>query len=1181
MALCGETLARRPRAHTPSAGRGGGAQHGPPAPPKIPEATARGKRKAPSHRGGAAPSTATDTKKRGAKPTLSAARAVPMREAAALLLPHVRSHLQASAPLLWAELQALAQHMPPASHPTRAGRDGPHTAGAERYLQKAIALVQAPLDLRRREAWSDGSTSAHQQPLYVDVLVLTFIDLCARGPHATTAAATESLYSALRIALPRVLASSAAVIEARKADGGRYAAPVPSWCSEALSALLSVLFALRDRTRAGGDTAPLALLQAPAAAVVSTLSAILEADRAHLALPENPVFHSQTVQRHVDRFLQAHRGTFQSLPTHDVSGSLYSVMASEGCVSHMMWLLHAAQHVLAAFETPTGAAAGEAPSAPPLPEDPSGALSRLLKQHVVALEALWHAATPFAQQRHAADRLLHHRTCHAVLNIKLAHYAEERSAMCAVMQRREATGTEGMWPVVRQVRLTSTTPLWCYAPAKASGVIQRLRQMASVFHRTVSQTDGFHAALHRSPAGCPPAEVLRYWVPLHCIWIRTALAVELDLSFSVAHALGEQLCAPSRLDVATERDTEEPTSSGAGGSGLAVGAARAQWQQIAADTVALRVLLAELTSEAFSVYVGRELVADGAVVAAEGRPRPTTLFLQMVRTLWFPLARRHYLAAAHRQRLPCYREADTRRLMEAFLSVFLLQRSISPPFEVFLAEREGAEGSPSSETGAALKRYVPVCGTTLSQAMEVSFFLGYFVTYLHRTTTSDVLFSHAAVESYLKEMFYFLDVNTAKQLWHLRREKKLFFFTGEQRHHQLTEDEALQRRLAMSTLVTVHAHVTYASVLWMPLYQLQELFFLLLQFPQLFFGPSRTLLDTTSAGAAAAADGEGDEADAFAWSMASDPAAAAAPAGSSQKVQGAPVRARRRVHGYLVLRLYVISNVLRTLGELALSRELAALAHTPQDRAAAGSLSASIERLLAYEPPAARQRRHSQSRPWAAAQARILHTECSRLPAEVEGIPSVSGGYVRVLQRVETTARSALDHGLLFDVSRWYGEESRQQRRRVSADGVTSEADGGPAAAAGALSAADESVPQTLEGEHRPVQPLPSVVTLQVSRVDGAMQLGFVMDSATCCIRSVQAALELASAGPTEPSDAVPLTAVRSPFAAAAGAAGVADPQRLVGYTVAAVNGVAVRDGGDVVRLLKHSLSFRLELRGP
>lgn len=393
-----------------------------------------------------------------------------------------------------------------------------------------------------------------------------------------------------------------------------------------------------------------------------------------------------------------------------------------------------------------------------------------------------------------------------------------------------------------------------------------------------------------------------------------------------------------------------------------------------------------------------------------------------------------------------------------------------------------------------------------------------------------VVATTSAIQDYAHEVLLTLEHSTAKQLWHLRcggrgmtrshtssttpphhlqEDEKdgvdsstsssststsdtahsvLFHFTGEDRHHVYLQDPALRRRHAQSVLSVVHAHVMHPSLLWAPLWLVQELFIVL--------DYCKTALRVKPVKAeegrqAAHTDYEAMEEE------------------NNEEEEVLPVVVVGKYqsnlslfHGYLVLRMYVISNVLRTLrrawvDRLCSSQEAILRSPSPtrggEDILASTKLP-SIERKLqalwrleAMEPERERvesplvgdtHRQPSSSstgssspsrrpRTWAMEMVKDLLLQGSSssssfsaaasttesptalpsalslrsLAARVEGLYDDAWGAIRSIQRLEKTIQMAAKRRLLFHVlhdrqQRWRTVEEeewrRSQRRPVS-----------------------------------------------------------------------------------------------------------------------------------------------------
>ncbi|RNF04777.1 hypothetical protein TraAM80_04901 [Trypanosoma rangeli] len=473
-------------------------------------------------------------------------------------------------------------------------------------------------------------------------------------------------------------------------------------------------------------------------------------------------------------------------------------------------------------------------------------------------------------------------------------------------------------------------------------------------------------------------------------------------------------------------------------------------------------------------------------------------FMRGISTSFFPLLRRHYIDSAGTA------------VLTSSLHCFLALKQLSDVMD-----------GDGEERRRGVKSAFRVCGVSLSQATEVAFFLSLYRRD-HQALLGDGLggsvdtIDGSVVSSYVKEVLFALDHNTAKQLWHLRSKKVLRCFTGMSCADELV-DERQQRRQAQSILSVVHAHVVHPSFLWMPLFQLQEMVFVLSQNRELTNG-LQSHLKSSGAG-----DAE---------------VSAIVRVGSV----GGTLRHFGRALGYFVLRLYVVTNVLRCYRD-GLRREQN-LARLP----------------LAGSSPAVKKRHV-----WAQNMALTLHKRCPGLAAEVEGLDPTRRTHCkranrRILARLEATCLLAVRHSLLFHV--------KKQRKKWRAEKAMHRLmDGGAAVADGSVRACAQAERATQL----------DTLTIHAKRANATAPLGFSLYGERPSIRRL-AVSDYRDDSEDNPTDK---NVNDTPFSEALRAAGVVEPCCVVGWRILQVDGADVTSSSDVIALLKGKHAFSMTLAPP
>lgn len=344
------------------------------------------------------------------------------------------------------------------------------------------------------------------------------------------------------------------------------------------------------------------------------------------------------------------------------------------------------------------------------------------------------------------------------------------------------------------------------------------------------------------------------------------------------------------------------------------------------------------------------------------------------------LLRRHYLFDAQEQScLLGFPEAS-----RYSSQIFILWNG------TFIRQREANQLLSSGAAKTRMGRFIfSACGTHLWLALEVAFFLSVMLQRWPQCVSAaqSTITTHQ-IHTYVKEAFMTLEHATSKQLWHLRSTNALFYFTGETKDRQYVTG-AVRERHAQSILSVVHAHVTHPSFLWMPLQQVEELFFVFTFFRDLFmtFAPPPTV-EVVESGL-----GQRQE---------------LPPPQRRLSSVGAHETDFSLFHEYLMRRLFVVSNVLRELRRRWVERE-----------DCKESVRGALLQLATLEPDGEPARR--EKRQWAKQTAADLMTrEAERRAAEVEWAvftkPHAPWGFVACLKRVEHTIQNASLSRLLYTV---------------------------------------------------------------------------------------------------------------------------------------------------------------------
>ncbi|RNF25099.1 uncharacterized protein Tco025E_02332 [Trypanosoma conorhini] len=575
----------------------------------------------------------------------------------------------------------------------------------------------------------------------------------------------------------------------------------------------------------------------------------------------------------------------------------------------------------------------------------------------------------------------------------------------------------------------------------------------------------------------------------HAVLCRTVLEMEVEIYFAACKKTGRELTIPTDI------------SRAGVGARRAGAAADVQWEAVLQAASSLRVAVSSLVHTYLRMYASHDTSAVTQVYEEKGDVSfiecSVYRFVRGISTSFFPLLRRHYIDSAGTA------------VLTSSLHCFLALKQVSD-----LMDGDG------EERRRGVKSAFRVCGVSLSQATEVAFFLS-----LYRRDHQSLLggglggsvdaIDGSVVSSYVKEVLFALDHNTAKQLWHLRSKKVLRCFTGMSCAGELA-DERQERRQAQSILSVVHAHVLHPSFLWMPLFQLQEMVFVLCQNRELTEGLQQRLKSSDADDAAASA---------------------LVRVGSV----GGTLRHFGRALGYVALRLYVVTNVLRCYRD-GLRRE-----ERPA-RLPSGEASSPAK----------------QQRVWARNMARTLHKSFPGLAAEVEGLDRTRRTHLKranhcILARLEATCLLAVRHSLLFHV--------KKQRRRRSAKKTMQRLMDADAATDGSVGAATQS-----EGAA-----VVDTLTIHAKRSSATTPLGFSLYGERPAIRRLSGLDH--RAGPDDGSTGK--NANDTPFSVALRAAGVGEPCSVVGWRVVQIDGTEVTNSRDVVALLRGKHVFSMTLAPP
>lgn len=793
-----------------------------------------------------------------------------------------------------------------------------------------------------------------------------------------------------------------------------------------------------------------------------------------------------------------------------------------------------------------------------------GGGEKLLSLAIKMEKMLVRLTLPDGKNNQAPNRvqMLLHRTAHTSLNVRLAHLSEcQRGKISTTHTQLWFPQRQGEAEVVGEKGETRT---------RTSTVILFWNYTLSCLIRLLD--DVVTMCLTRGGASCATASCSSSWRRGLARLTRLCCNVEVELSFQLYHTLGlAPVTSVDALQVFIKADEFQQTKS------PRTSPYQTSLLPLLLRCVELRSACCALAHDAVVFWTATGLSAASSFPSSShsfprGLERARELvweeYLSKFHNTFNAMLRRHFLFYAQEVQAlyPCgnaVRNAfhkASESLCRHWLRVFLRWRDAAGGrTEV---EKDGkptikrpdkkAVQHPGDKTS-----YFTACGVSLSQAMEVSFLMVACVQrwpQLLLPTGSEGGLPKEA-ESYIQEVFLTLEHSTAKQLWHLRSKGVMFYFTGEDRGHAYLRDANLRQRQAQSILCVVFAHVRHPSLLWMPLSQLQEMISILACFPSIIFcqegEKSDTLMDEVT-GQWMEQTGSGGAMDRHAITT--------------------PLRryVRRKVvvgdlqtdfsllHGYLMRRLFVISNVLREwrrrwmtalpAKKMARTRKggggaLPAVSYTPEEEE---QIMSALKRLESLEPEGERQR--GRRREWA---TETVQDICSGdggclycMGAEMEGVRETVWGAIKSFRRLERTIQMAAECQLLFTVVR------QKEYTDSSQSGFRSK---------GSLLPSVQPEPVTAEGLSS------SSMILQLHREHPDQSWGFTLRGNDATVVGVDAEEE-------EGEGEV------SPFARAAALCGVDRPDELIGFRVVAVDDTTVRDAMSVAAAVKGKETFRLRI---
>ncbi|ORC88288.1 uncharacterized protein TM35_000171600 [Trypanosoma theileri] len=664
---------------------------------------------------------------------------------------------------------------------------------------------------------------------------------------------------------------------------------------------------------------------------------------------------------------------------------------------------------------------------------------------------------------------------------RIAPPLERRSSDCVMTHRTVHASLN-----IRYARCQSEEPdsganlLIAPTPAKAIFLLEWLRRATEKF--TLWQLD----------RGSAPASMA---VP-YAVLCRTVLGMEVEVYFLACRQSGRTWTIPLDLDGSdSHTNIRDGDRNGDNSDGDPLG-----WKSVLAAAAAVRVAAGGLVD----AYV--------RALAAHGGP-PAARFRDAVAGALLPLPRRHFLDAGGAALLP--------RALRALVALAHATAQTDPP-------------DPRR-----------ICGVPLPNAIDIAFFLTLLQNRRHTSTVgvgpaeeaaaSEI--DDTAVRAYVRDVLQALDHNTAKQLWHLRATKVQKCFTGTDVNSE-TSDERRQRRQAQSVLSVVHAHVMHPSFLWMPLQQLQEVVFMLAQ--------NRELIEETQARLKSTqVETSGPLITPLAGNGGSDDDRTDGDAAYSQILSKDDVpRHFERALGYLSLRLFVVSNVLRYYSHVLKRQERPARSPLEESK----SESTRRERRL-----------------WAKSMSITLRDNYPGMAAEVEGLfPSKikhrKRGNLRVLARMQTTIQMAVRHSLLFHVKK---RRKLRRLKRVNQGKIAADCNIGESAMENSALCKNElpSIPQESEKT--------TVIIIHLQRTEANTPLGFSLYGDRALIRRITS---------TEKENYTRTRASDTPFASALQVAGVVDPSTVVGWRILQVDGHDVQNSKNVIALVRGKCEFTMVL---
>ncbi|EAN80453.1 hypothetical protein, conserved [Trypanosoma brucei brucei TREU927] len=694
---------------------------------------------------------------------------------------------------------------------------------------------------------------------------------------------------------------------------------------------------------------------------------------------------------------------------------------------------------------------------------PPGATFQLESRCITTLRQLWAKIAPPLERR-TSDSLMTHRTVHSTLNL--------RYLRCR----------EGLHADNKFLQFLSSKP------DSAFLVLELLNRVAAVWAtRNEARDYDLIPAVNSSAVLC-----------------RTLLEMEIELYFLACSKTAKNWIV--LVDPSTKKE----------GATQAQPPSESAWERVLVAASTVRVGVSSLIELYVRSYVSQDLQGP-----PPSNPRtkmaftkhPACCFLKNISASFFPLLRRHYLDTLGSE------------VLVSCLQVFLLLKQLSDVME----SGGGGDDRQSGQVAEALR----VCGVPLSQAAEVAFFMSFLQYGCHVRPVSssgisaDSVVSPTIVSMYVREVLFALDYNTAKQLRHLRAKKVLHCFTGLRCDNGEKVDGRLLRRQAQSVLSVVHAHVMHPSFLWMPLHQLQEIFFILSHERQLTKG----LRNTKGA--------LGDE-------------ASETPSLFSVGSHGAKPRHFSRALGYLSLRLYVVTNVLRHYRIFLLRGDRRKGVGMPLNDSAV-------------------EERKRMRRQWSRDMAHLLHSKCSNLLAEVEGLNPANStdqekANWRALARLEATINLAVRNSLIYSV--------KKRKRMAALDAARERGEAEASVEAGDNTSPEDigAEPSDGEGTADHKAPAERVFHLTLMRNDAEAPLGFSLHGSRSTIRRIVFKNDGVMGGASVAGN-------NTPFSAALREIGILDPHSVVGWRITQIDGTDVEDTSAIIPLIRGKRKFSMTLR--